>query len=105
MPGCAQTANPIARDIASTGARLCDGKVRCQTQGENPVFDDDGGGRLDILLAGHGRAPCALMHNNGNNTHFTQTFDFPKTHPFVEEGGSWGWPTSMAEAAFRWCST
>ena len=77
--GMAQTADPIARDIASTGGLLCDGKVSCQTQGEDPVFDHNGDGRLDILLAGHGGAPWALMHYNGNNTHFTQTFDFPKT--------------------------
>ena len=57
----AQTADPLARDVASTARLLCEGKVSCQTQGEDPVFDDDGDGRLDILLAGRGGAPWALM--------------------------------------------
>ena len=77
--GMAQTADPIARNIASTAGLLCDGKVSCLTQGEHPVFDYDGDGRLDILLAGHGAAPWALMHNDGNNTHFTKAFEFPRT--------------------------
>ena len=63
-----QTADPIARDIASSAGLLCDGKVSCLTQGEHPVFDYDGDGYRDILLAGHGGAPWALMHNDGNDT-------------------------------------
>ena len=74
----AQSADPIARDIASSAGLLCDGKVSCLTQGEHPVFDYDGDGYRDILLAGHGGAPWVLMHNDGNDT-FTKAFEFLKT--------------------------
>ena len=73
-----QAVDPIARDIASSAGLLCDGKVSCLTQGEHPVFDYDGDGYRDILLAGHGGAPWALMHNDGNDT-FTKAFEFLKT--------------------------
>ena len=47
--GTAQTADPIARDIASSAGLLCDGKVSCLTQGEHPVFDYDGDGSTGLI--------------------------------------------------------
>lgn len=60
---------PTARDDAFFAGLSFRGKRLGLTQGESPVFDYDGDGKLDILLSTHGTMPWPLMRNQGNDTY------------------------------------
>lgn len=62
-------ADPVARDDAFIAGLSFRGKRLGLTQGESPVFDYDGDGKLDILLSTHGTMPWLLMRNQGNDTY------------------------------------
>ncbi|MFZ1430071.1 MAG: HEAT repeat domain-containing protein [Geminicoccaceae bacterium] len=62
-------ADPVARDDAFIARLSFRGKRLGLTQGESPVFDYDGDGKLDILLSAHGTMPWPLMRNQGNDTY------------------------------------
>lgn len=63
-------ADPVARDDAFIAGLSFRGKRLSLTQGESPVFDYDGDGKLDILLSAHSTMPWPLMRNQGNDTYF-----------------------------------